>query len=57
MNIGVNNFADMIIRARSQIPVHGLTGRALGDRSAAPGAGLWWKNLGIKCFPCVPIYE
>ena len=42
-----------VVRARSQILVYGLTGRALGGRSAAPGAGFCGQNLGIKYIPCV----
>ena len=41
------------IHCRSQIPVYGLTGRALGGRSAAPGAGFWEQNLEIEYIPCV----
>ena len=37
------------LRARSQIPVYGLTGRGLGGRSAVPGAGFCgaksWNNV------------
>ena len=32
-------------KAHSQIPVYGLTGRALGGRLAAPGAGFAGKIL------------
>ena len=35
----VNENETDTVRARSQIPVYGLTGRALGHRSAAPSAG------------------
>ena len=41
------------IRARSQIPVYGLTGWALGGRSAVPGTRFCGQNLGIKCIPWV----
>ena len=41
------------LRAHSQIPVYGLTGRALGGRLAVLGAGFCGQNLGIKCIPCV----
>ena len=37
----------------AKIPVYGLPRRALGGRSAAPGAGFGGQNLGIKCIPCV----
>ena len=43
------------VRARSQIPVYGLTGRGLGSRLAMPGAGFCGQNLGIKYIPCVCI--
>ena len=39
------------LRARSQIPVYGLTGRSLGSQSAALGAGFCGQNLGIKYIP------
>ena len=35
----------LCIRARSQIPVYGLTGRGLGGRSATPGTGFRGKVL------------
>ena len=41
------------LRACSQIPVYDLTGRGLGGRSVAPGAGFCGQNLGIKYIPCV----
>ena len=41
------------LRARSQIPVLGLTGRAHGCQAAASGAGFSGQNLGIKYIPCV----
>ena len=42
----------LLIQTGSQIPVCGLTGRALGGLSAAPGAGFCGQNLGIKCISC-----
>ena len=42
-----------MLGARSQIPVYGLTGWALGGRLAVLGAGFCRQNLGIKCIPCV----
>ena len=45
--------ASTSFRARSQIPVYGLTRRGLGGRSASPGAGYCWQNLEIKYIPCV----
>ena len=44
------------LRARSQIPVYGLTGRGIAAWSAAPGAGFCGQNLGIKYIPCVGIH-
>ena len=46
-----NREIKVLIRARSQIPVYGLTGRGLGGR--APGAEFCRQNLGIKYIPCI----
>ena len=44
-----------LLRARSQIPVSGLTGRARGGWLSASGAGFSRQNLRIKYIPCVGI--
>ena len=46
------------VRDRSQIPLYGLTGRAMGGRSAAPGRGILRAKSWKKYVPCVgTIYE
>ena len=42
-----------MVRARSQIPVLGLTGRANGSRTVVTGSGFSGQNLRIKYIPCV----
>ena len=42
-----------LLRARSQIPVLGLTGQARGGREAAPGVGFSGQNLRLKCISSV----
>ena len=41
------------VRASSQIPVLGLTGRVRGGRAMEPGMGFSGQNLRIKFIPCV----
>ena len=43
-------FTSVCVRARSQLPLYGLTGRALGGRSAAPGAAFRGQNLENSIF-------